>query len=287
MWFKVCDSLAQHRKALEAGPEALGLWVMAGAWSCSQLTDGFIPDYALTRLVPNAEALASRLLHVGLWIRVDGGYQFHEWSERQPSAEDEVQRQEQRREAGRKGGVTSGESRRTKRNEATASADALAPTQAEAQANTQAKTNPVPVPEGVPKGTPPCSPRSGASQRRVEHERFPEFYDAFPRHKGRKDAARKFERAIKSGVAPETLIAAARQYRAEVAGKDPKYVKHPATWLHRGCWDDEPDPDPAPQPTMSTADQRIAQLQAMKQSLPRDEPAEGGFLRSLPGGRSA
>lgn len=146
MWFKVCNSLAQHRKALEAGTEAIGLWTLAGAWSCGQLTNGFIPDYALARLAANAEALASRLVQAGLWERVENGYQFHEWTEYQPDAEQERRRQEQRREAGRKGGLNSGKSRRERaareQSEATAEATASAPASASAQAKGQAKPNP-------------------------------------------------------------------------------------------------------------------------------------------------
>lgn len=150
MWFKVCNSLAQHRKALEAGAEAIGLWTLAGAWSCGQLTNGFVPDSVVARLVANAEALASRLVQVGLWERVENGYQFHEWTDYQPDAEQERHRQEQRREAGRKGGLRSGKSRRERTSSeqdeasasASASADASASASAGAQAEGQAKPNP-------------------------------------------------------------------------------------------------------------------------------------------------
>jgi hypothetical protein len=29
-------------------------------------------------------------------------------------------------------------------------------------------------------------------------------------------------------------------YAAKVAGQDPKFTKHPATWLNAECWTDEP-----------------------------------------------
>lgn len=122
------------------------------------------------------------------------------------------------------------------------------------------------------------NPQRGAARR--EHERFAEFYDAFPRHKDRQDAARKFQQIINSGVDPDTLIAAAYQYRADTADTDQQYVKYPATWLNKGSWKDEPDRKPAAKPAVSTADQRIAQLQAMKQNLPRDPPDETAAVRS-------
>jgi hypothetical protein len=35
------------------------------------------------------------------------------------------------------------------------------------------------------------------------------------------------------------------RYAAEVQGRDPNYIKHPATWLSGQGWLDEPAPPPA------------------------------------------
>jgi hypothetical protein len=54
------------------------------------------------------------------------------------------------------------------------------------------------------------------------------------------EAARKaFAVAIKRGVDPEVMIAGAKRYAVERNEQDPKYTKHPATWLNAGCWEDE------------------------------------------------
>ena len=45
---------------------------------------------------------------------------------------------------------------------------------------------------------------------------------------------------MKRGVDPELPIAGAQRYAGERAGEDPKFTKHPATWLRGGCWEDEP-----------------------------------------------
>lgn len=88
-WFRVDDHLHAHPKAMRAGVEAMGLWCLAGSWSGDQLTDGWIPEYAALRLAPNAEDLAARLVRAGLWLETerDGerGWQFHEWTEQQPT----------------------------------------------------------------------------------------------------------------------------------------------------------------------------------------------------------
>lgn len=118
-----------------------------------------------------------------------------------------------------------------------------------------------------------ASPRSTPQPHQREPDRFGEFYDAFPRHKDRKAAAKAFTAAIKTGVDADTLIAGAHRYRAEVASKDPQYIKHPKTWLNQGCWHDEPDPPPRPHPTLSTADQRVLEAQRLK----HNPPSDGGF----------
>lgn len=63
----------------------MGLWVRAGAWSAQQLTDGFVPDHIVATLGTRAQA--KRLAEVGLWVREQGGYRFHQWNEdgRQPT----------------------------------------------------------------------------------------------------------------------------------------------------------------------------------------------------------
>lgn len=90
MWFRVDDTLAFHRKAMQAGNAAMGLWVRAGSWSGQQLTDGAVPEDIARSLGSRAEA--KRLVDVGLWHRVEGGYAFHQWEERNPTREEVEQR---------------------------------------------------------------------------------------------------------------------------------------------------------------------------------------------------
>ena len=104
-WFKVDDQLAFHAKIVAAGNSAMGLWIRAGSWSSAQLTDGFIPTHMAFAM---ANAMANpcdqdALVMAGLWDEVDGGYQFHDWSEFQPSAEEERAKRKARSLAGKKG----------------------------------------------------------------------------------------------------------------------------------------------------------------------------------------
>lgn len=90
-WFAVDDGFHSHLKAAvlvgsAAGREALGLWAIAGSWCAEELTDGFVPLAKVGQLgwKPRHAAL---LVKAGLWVEVEGGYRFHQWTERNPSRE--------------------------------------------------------------------------------------------------------------------------------------------------------------------------------------------------------
>lgn len=85
-WFKVDDQLHSHPKARRAGLEAMGLWLVAGSHCMSYLTDGFVEEWFVLSW-PNGAELAERLVGTGLWLRGDGGWQFHDWGEFQPTRE--------------------------------------------------------------------------------------------------------------------------------------------------------------------------------------------------------
>ncbi len=85
-WFKVDDALAMHVKSFTAGNKALGLWVRAGSWSMDQLTDGHIPQGVVSALGGEWDDTAA-LVNAGLWHQVEGGFQFHDWAEYQPTRE--------------------------------------------------------------------------------------------------------------------------------------------------------------------------------------------------------
>lgn len=104
-WFKVDDMLAFNAKVVTAGNEAMGLWVRAGSWCASQLRGGFIPSaMALAMRSPLANGSdVDALVAAGLWHEAPGGYEFHDWDEYQPSAEETAERRKKRSEAGKRG----------------------------------------------------------------------------------------------------------------------------------------------------------------------------------------
>ena len=96
-WFKVDDKLFGHPKARAAGNRAMGLWVMAGAWSSAYVTDGYVPA-AFVRDHRHGDIDAAVLVDVGLWHEVDGGWMFHDWEQSNPTrAQVEADREARRK----------------------------------------------------------------------------------------------------------------------------------------------------------------------------------------------
>jgi hypothetical protein len=110
-WFKVDDGLHSHPKAMAASLAAVGLWTVAGSWAGKHLTDGLIPDHAISSLARGQVELAKELVAAGLWTRVKGGYRFHDWTDRNPSKEKVESDRAKKAAAGRAGGLASGRAR--------------------------------------------------------------------------------------------------------------------------------------------------------------------------------
>jgi hypothetical protein len=85
MWFKVDDQSYGHPKFLRCSTQAIGVWMLAGAWSSSQLTDGFIPEGALGVIRATGDDM-DELTSVGLLARVKGGWKMHDFSDYNPTS---------------------------------------------------------------------------------------------------------------------------------------------------------------------------------------------------------
>lgn len=101
-WFKVDDKLPTSRKVLSIRRTdrrrlvAMGLWVLAGAWCASGLTDGNVPAYMVDELGGDEEA-AGWLVEAGLWTVTPDGWAFHDWTQCNPTrAKVEEKREEAR-----------------------------------------------------------------------------------------------------------------------------------------------------------------------------------------------
>jgi hypothetical protein len=76
-----------------------------------------------------------------------------------------------------------------------------------------------------------------------DEKSFIEFWKAYPRKVARFAAEAAFAGALERAT-PAALIAGAVRYAAEraaaiAAGDEPRWTRHAATWLNKGCWLDE------------------------------------------------
>ncbi len=147
-WVRMDDGAREHRKQLKAGAEACWLWSCGLMYAGRQKAhDGFIPSEMLTQLYPFRKPLdlAAKLVEVGLWDKVEGGYHIHDYNEYQPTAEEVAALAAKRANAGKLGGSKSGATRRSK-GEATPPVDVEA--NAKQVASTMSKhipSHPIPV----------------------------------------------------------------------------------------------------------------------------------------------
>lgn len=70
---------------------------------------------------------------------------------------------------------------------------------------------------------------------------FSEWWAAYPRKIGKRQAERAYKAALKAGAAPEELMEALEAHKQHwrLANTETRYIKHPATWLNAGSWMDE------------------------------------------------
>jgi len=91
-WFKIDDNLLEHPKFLQLSDGAQLLWMRAGVWSARYLTEGLIPPALVEKY--GRDECAAELVDAGLWEHAEGGFQFHDWLDYQPSkAQVEASRQ--------------------------------------------------------------------------------------------------------------------------------------------------------------------------------------------------
>jgi hypothetical protein len=158
-WFYVDDSFHSHPKLWDAPDCAIALWVRAGSWCAHYLTDGFVPERMVPYWTRNPEEAVKELVARGIWEAAEGGYQFHDWEDWNPSRENvlarrqyEAERKRRYRErtkrpSGTDGGTYIGDSRVSSRTES------LGPIQESPNGDSRARAR---VPGGTPaRGGPP------------------------------------------------------------------------------------------------------------------------------------
>lgn len=79
------------------------------------------------------------------------------------------------------------------------------------------------------------------NKRKYIKESFETLWKLYPNKKGKLEAYKKFEKAIKEGVAVETIQEGIEKYNAYIQAEriKPQYIKHGSTWFNQRCWDDD------------------------------------------------
>lgn len=266
VWFMVDDKLWGHPKTLRAGNEAIGLWVRAGSYAMGYLTEGVVENDMLAMLGGTSE-LAQRLVDVGLWEMVDGGYAFRDWEDYQRTREQvehdrEVNRERQRRHRQR---------RRASANSVDNPVDNAASNDVTSEPE-----------ELVHVETPPSDElaQKRATKQSEIDEAFASWYAVYPRKQGKADARKAFGQLYTKRALPplDELIARTKRYAAQQV--DPTYTKLPAGWLRSGRFDDD---DLAPQQQTQTKSDLAVWLEARGSSLDEYERMKNtpGWLEQL------
>lgn len=132
--------------------------------------------------------------------------------------------------------------------------------------------------------TPPHPPRGNINNKKITPPKpplaeplFDEFWEVYPLKVG-KGAARKAFRHANARASAADIIAGARAYAAKKT--EPKFTKHPSTWLNADCWlDEEPKsnvvsgsfrrelpPVPEAELTPEERERRLAALDAIQKA---------------------
>jgi hypothetical protein len=267
-WVKLDDQFFRHPKVLAAGRDARDLY-MVGLCYCAQgLTDGFIPSQAVRVLAAEAEidtgpASAARLVDVGLWEPIDGGYAIHDYHEYQPSKERVLATREARAEAGSRGG----KQKASNLLEQNASKTLANPKQKSAPypSRTPSRTqeDPKPEEETPPLPPEPVAPPDGGGRVRdisdlpaVHASRFDAFWEAYPKKVGKKSCQVWWGKRRPSAELTQTILDSIEAHKHGDQWQR-NFVKDPIRWLQEERWTDEIPTTPIPSMARSPAVQAI------------------------------
>lgn len=99
-WFNADDKMHGHPKVRRAGLEAIGLWTVAGTYSCDYETYGFIPAWFVESW-PRGRKLAGVLVKDRFWVQHEHegetGWMFLSWEEYQRTREEIEEARERNR----------------------------------------------------------------------------------------------------------------------------------------------------------------------------------------------
>lgn len=294
MRVEIDDEFPNHPKVVKAGELAAYLWVCATCYCRRHLTGGFLPTEVipLLRPGPTTRRLVDALLETGLWVKVDGGFQIHGYSERYDDAamkEKADRKRQERRNAGRKGGQASWRER-SKQNDAFASSKPSELVQATASATDDVSGSTVAEPlNGSGSG------EGGSDLWRESEGGAPpwdvwlfELQESYPRHRvtGGPLTAQAFIRQFEDDPRPPRTVRAEMMANLENQKnghewRERRMVPTLEKWLRERRWKQIHDADAPPAPSRpSGVDPRllIREVPAPVSDCPHVEPCESRLV---------
>lgn len=98
------------------------------------------------------------------------------------------------------------------------------------------------VKEGKKDSPRPAVPRDNGDKSDWPTDYREQFWKTYPKRVEKQAAFRKLEAIKRGGAVPwAEFFGGVMRYAAQCTGKESRYVKHPTTWLNKGCWSDEPE----------------------------------------------
>lgn len=254
-WFKVDDSFYDHPKLIEVPNAAVGLWTKAGSWCARHLTDGVIPATKVKAL-GGTKSQTNALVSSGLWLPIDTptgakAFAFCNWNEYQPTKEsvekERAEAAQRKRKSRQRKGAGQQESENVTRDMGRESRDMsqgeshVAPSDvSRCESQFPDPTRPDPTHKEVKDK--PTTEVVETTPKRKRHNYPPEFeqwWKLYPRHVGKPDALKAWKQADVTEADLNTLTRDHAHAWRE-AGTDTNFIPHPATWLRREGWNDEP-----------------------------------------------
>lgn len=211
LYAKFDIGMDENPKILMLSDAAFRALIESTFYSRRQLSDGFIDDRVVSKRwsMDIANELSSNDPDRPSWIKVDGGYQIHDFGEHQTTTAD-IQA---KRDAGKAGGLA-------KASKAVAPATEVLEQNA---STTLAKTE----------------TETELKDLSSKPDEFDQWYSRYPKKEAKENARKAFTKARRK-VPLETLMAGLERYVESVKGKDRQFIALPASWLNAGRWDDEP-----------------------------------------------
>ena len=217
-WIRLEDSFPNHPKIAQLSDKTFRLHITGLCYAGKQLSDGFVPASIWRSLgIQNASKCVRKLVSIGLWDKVEGGYQIHDYLKYQTSKEQAEQEKE----------VNRVRAARARQRKIEAQSHAVTPPVLPKPVTPLVTITPTPTPTPTPKN----------KDKRLVRTSFELFWEIYPRKDSRKKAQASFEKALKT-TDVETILEGVKRYVAFLKTTDQK-IAMPATWLNGERWNDE------------------------------------------------